>query len=92
MTQIGQRWTLGHRTSNSCTAMQVLRRGGAWLGEAEAPSQLASAMRLDFNRYLLRDGTGRGLWPVLRGRMAEPPGCCFTRATPARASNTRCCR
>jgi cellobiose phosphorylase len=38
---------------------EVLRRAGR-AGEAAAPSQLASAMRLDFNRYLLRDGTVAG--------------------------------
>ena len=52
-------WTVALLFQQLNRYAEVLRRAGR-AGEAEAPSQLASAMRLDFNRYLLRDGTVAG--------------------------------
>ncbi|MGQ0445453.1 MAG: GH36-type glycosyl hydrolase domain-containing protein [Beijerinckiaceae bacterium] len=52
-------WTVALLYQQLNRYAEVLRRAGR-AGEAEAPSQLASAMRLDFNRHLLRDGTVAG--------------------------------
>ena len=52
-------WTVALLFQQLNRYAEVLRRAGR-ASEAEAPSQLASEMRLDFNRYLLRDGTVAG--------------------------------
>ncbi|MGI8570190.1 MAG: GH36-type glycosyl hydrolase domain-containing protein [Methylocella sp.] len=52
-------WTVALLFQQLNRYAEVLRRAGR-AGEAEAPRQLASEMRLDFNRFLLRDGTVAG--------------------------------
>ena len=52
-------WTVALLFQQLNRYAEVLRRAGR-AGEAEAPSQLAAEMRLDFNRCLLRDGTVAG--------------------------------
>jgi cellobiose phosphorylase len=52
-------WTVALLFQQLNRYAEVLRRAGR-AGEAEALSQLASEMRLDFDRYLLRDGTVAG--------------------------------
>jgi cellobiose phosphorylase len=61
-------WTVALLFEQLNRYAEVMRRAGR-AGEAKAPSQLASEMRLDFNRYLLRDGTvaGYGLFESNRG-------------------------
>ncbi|MGH6844991.1 MAG: GH36-type glycosyl hydrolase domain-containing protein [Methylocella sp.] len=52
-------WTVALLFEQLNRYAEVLRRAGR-AGEAEALSQLASEMRLDFDRFLLRDGTVAG--------------------------------
>jgi 1,2-beta-oligoglucan phosphorylase len=52
-------WTVALLFQQLNRYAEVLRRAGR-ASEAEAPSQLASEMCLDFNRYLLRDRTVAG--------------------------------
>jgi 1,2-beta-oligoglucan phosphorylase len=52
-------WTVALLFQQLNRYAEVLRRAGR-AGEAEALSQLASGMKADFNRYLLRDGTVAG--------------------------------
>ncbi len=61
-------WTVALLFEQLNRYAEVLRRAGR-PGEAEALGQLASEMRLDFNRYLLRDGAvaGYGLFEANGG-------------------------
>ncbi|MGH6812639.1 MAG: GH36-type glycosyl hydrolase domain-containing protein [Methylocella sp.] len=52
-------WTVALLFQQLNRYAEVLRRAGR-AAEADAPSQFASGMRLDFNRCLLRDGTVAG--------------------------------
>ncbi len=52
-------WTVALLFQQLTRYAEVLRRAGR-AGEAEALSQLAGEMRLDFDRYLLRDGAVAG--------------------------------
>jgi cellobiose phosphorylase len=52
-------WTVALLYQQLVRFSEVLHRAGR-SGEAERTSELAHAMRLDFNRYLVRDGTVAG--------------------------------
>jgi len=52
-------WTVALLTQQLVRYAEVQRRTGR-VGEAEATSKLAEAMRHDFNHYLMRDGTVAG--------------------------------
>lgn len=64
-------WTVALLFQQLNRYAEVLLRAGR-AGEAKALSQLASDMRLDFNRYLMRDGTVAGY--ALFEPNGRPPG------------------
>jgi len=63
-------WTVALLTQQLVRYAEVLRRAGR-VGTAEATTKLADAMRLDFNRFLVRDGTVAG-YAVLDADRDQP--------------------
>ena len=73
-------WTVALLYQQLLRYAEILRRAGrSEQGPDHDHDSLASAMRGDFNRFLVRDGVVAGYGVFNPG--GGPPNCCFIRAT-----------